>query len=216
MSYASLITTLEEQPTTVTSDGKEYLQASSLTNDNQKLRVLLRCAHDSSCAKQFKDTLKDALLIGSGDLLLEDEGKTPVLLLRSVSKAYPDQFLNEVSITGRLSGSIKEADKSCSSSIAVNRMKGNEEAPDWFRIRCFGVNRERLQQAPKGALVTASGILEQRVSSKQEPYVEVKTRVLRFHAKPGSYNPSEGKEAAGYAQSDFEGADAPPMPADWV
>lgn len=215
LSYASLLTSLDAKPETVTIDGEEFHQVSTTTTDGQKLTVTLRCKPTSSCAKNFMAADKGALLIASGDLSLDDDGNVPIITLRSLCKGYEDQFLNEVSITGRLSGTIKEAEKSLSSSIAVNRFRGEEEVTDWFRVRCFGLNRDKLEDAPKGALVTASGILEQRTSAEKTPFVEVKTRVLRLHARPKGYDPSAGKEAAGYSQSDFEGDDAPPLPSDW-
>jgi hypothetical protein len=155
------------------------------------------------------------LIIASGDPTLDDGGSDLILSLRSLSKGYDDQWLNEVSITGRLSGTCKPADKSASTSVAINRFSGDEEVTDWFRIRCFGLNRDKLLEAPKGTLVTASGVFEGKLTAEKKPYIEIKTRVLRLHARAGNHNAAEGKAAAGYATSDFDGSDAPPMPSDW-
>jgi hypothetical protein len=178
--------------------------------------VVLQCRTDSGCAANCKELTVDALVIACGDPTLDDEGNALILSLRSLCKGYDDQFLNEVSITGRLSGTCKPAEKSASTGLAVNRFSGEDEVTDWFRIRCFGLNRDKLLEAPKGALVTASGVFEGKISAEKKPYVEVKTRTLRMHARAGNYNAAEGKQAAGYAASDFDGSDGPPMPSDWT
>ena len=183
--------------------------------DEQQIPLFVKARPGSSVANTLLGQEVGNLVILTGDLQLDEDKNLPVLVLRSICKGYPDQFLNEVAVTGRLSGQIREADKSDSTSLAVNRVQEGEETTDWFRIRCFGLNRERLVEAPKGALVTATGILELRTSKEDKPFVEVKTRVLHLHAKPGGHNAAEGKEAAGYANSDFDGSDVGGMPTNW-
>lgn len=220
LSFAVLLLSITTPPGVAQADGREVLQTVAQTTDKEPFAVTLRCRTDSGCAANFKGLAPGALVIASGDPTLDDEGNALILSLRSLCKGYDDQFLNEVSITGRLPGpdrvKITETGKSASSSLAINRFKeGDEEHTDWFRIRCFGLNKDKLTDAPQGALVTASGVFEGRLSSEKKSFVEVKTRVLRFHAKARGHNAAEGKAAAGYASSDFDGSDSAPMPSDW-
>lgn len=215
MSTASILTTITSAPTLEAIAGGELATCSTETAGSDKIQLKVVARPGSATANSLLAQAAGALVIITGDLTLDDDGDLPVLNLRSISKAYPDQHLNEVSVTGRLSGQLRPAEKSDSTSLAVNRLANGEEKTDWFRIRCFGANRERLLEAPKGALATASGILEMRTSKEGKPFCEIKTRVLRFHAKPRGHDAAEGKEAAGYSNADFDGSDAPPMPADW-
>ena len=215
MSTASILTTIASEPKLEAVPGGELATCETLTNDDQKIKLRVVARPGSATANSLLGQAAGNLVILTGDITLDGDGNLPVLNLRSLCKGYGDQFLNEVSVTGRLSGSLKEAEKSDSSSLAVNRMENGEEKTDWFRIRCFGANRERLLEAPKGALATASGILEMRTSREGDPFVEVKVRVLRLHAKPRGHDAAEGREAAGYSSADFDGSDAPPMPSDW-
>jgi len=215
LSTASILTKIHTQPALLATGGGELAVCETLTDDQQKVQLRVAARPGSATANALLGQAVGSLVIVTGDITLDKEGNLPTLNLRSLCKGYEDQFLNEVSVTGRLSGQLKEAEKSDSSSLAVNRLENGEEATDWFRIRCFGANRERLLEAPKGALVTASGILEMRTTKENKPYVEVKVRVLRFHAKAGAHNAAEGKEAVGYSNADFDGSDAPAMPADW-
>jgi hypothetical protein len=215
LATASILTSISAKPGLTQVDGAEMATCDTLTADSQKIPLLVKARPGSTVANTLLAQETGNLVILTGDLQLDGDGNLPVLVLRSLCKGYPDQFLNEVAVTGRLSGQIREADKSDSTSIAVNRMQNGAEKVDWFRIRCFGLNRERLLEAPKGALATASGILEMRTSREDQPFVEVKTRVLHLHAKPRGHDAAEGKEAVGYANSDFDGSDAPPMPTDW-
>ena len=215
MATASILTSISAKPGLTQVDGTEMATCDTLTADNQKIPLFVKARPGSTVANTLLAQEVGNLVILTGDLQLDGDGNLPVLVLRSLCKGYPDQFLNEAAVTGRLSGQIREAEKSDSTSIAVNRMQNGAEKVDWFRIRCLGLNRERLLEAPKGALATASGILEMRTSKENQPFVEIKTRVLHLHAKPRGHDAAEGKEAAGYANSDFDGSDAPPMPTDW-
>jgi single-stranded DNA-binding protein len=215
LATASILTTVSAKPELSSVYGVEMATCDTLTADSQKIPLFVKARPGSTVANTLLAQDVGNLVILTGDLQLDDDGNLPALVLRSLCKGYPDQFLNEVAVTGRLSGQIREADKSDSTSIAVNRLENGEEKVDWFRIRCFGLNRERLVEAPKGALATASGILEMRTSKDDKPFIEVKTRVLHLHAKPRGHDAAEGKEAAGYANADFDGSDAPAMPTDW-
>lgn len=216
MSYVSLLTKLDAAPKLLPVGGQELLLATSCTPDEQKILATLMCRADSSCAANFKQRQADDLVIVSGDLGLDEDGNLPLILIRSICKAHPDQFLNEVSVTGRLGGKSRETEKSIAESIAVDR-GGDSDQPYWFRIRCFGANKTKLESIDKGCLVTASGVLEMRQSAEKQAFVEIKTRVLTAHTR-GGYNPASGKDAAGYAQGDFdgdEGASVPGLPANW-
>lgn len=215
LSTCSILTSIDSEPKLEAVPGGELAVCQTLTKDNQKIQLRAMARPGSSIANALLAQAVGNLVILTGDITLDGDGNLPILNLRSLCKGYEDQFLNEVSVTGRLSGVLKEADKSDSSSLAVNRMVAGEEKTDWFRIRCFGANRERLADAPKGALVTASGILEMRTTKEDRPYVEIKVRVLHLHAKAGAHNAAEGKEAVGYSNADFDGGDAPACPADW-
>ena len=215
MSTASILTTIASEPKLEAVPGGELATCETLTDDAQKIQLRAVARPGSAIANALLAQAVGNLVILTGDVTLDEDGNLPLLNLRSLCKGYPDQFLNEISVTGRLSGVLKEAEKSDSTSLAVNRMVNGEEKTDWFRIRCFGANRERLLEAPKGALVTASGILEMRTSKEEKPYVEVKVRVLRMHAKAGAHDAAEGKQAVGYSNADFDGSDAPPMPGGW-
>ena len=215
MSTASILTKIASRPTLEAVSGSELATCETLTDDAQKIQLRVVARPGSATANSLLDQEVGSLVILTGDITLDGDGNLPVMNLRSFCKAHEDQFLNEASVTGRLSGQVREADKSISSSLAVNRLENGEEKVDWFRIRCFGANRERLLDAPKGALVTASGILEMRTSKEGTPFVEVKVRVLRLHARARGHDAADGKEAAGYSNADFDGSDAPPMPADW-
>lgn len=215
MSTASILTSITEAPQLSDAIDGGSVIAQTITADNQKIQLEVRARSGTALANNLLALALGDLVILSGDLILDAKGDLPILKLRSLCKGHPEQFLNEVTVTGRLSGQIREAEKSDSTSVAVNRMENGEEKVDWFRIRCFGLNRERLLAAPKGALVTASGSLEMRMSKEDKPFVEVKTRVLRMHAKARGHDAAEGKEAAGYSQADYDGSDAPPMPAGW-
>ncbi len=215
MSTASVLTKIASRPTLEAVSGNELATCETLTDDAQKIQLRVVARPGSATANSLLGQEVGNLVILTGDITLDGDGNLPVMNLRSICKGHEDQFLNEVSVTGRLSGQVRGAEQSDSSSLAVNRLENGEEKVDWFRIRCFGANRERLLDAPKGALVTASGILEMRASKEGTPFVEVKVRVLRFHARARGHDAADGKEAAGYSNADFDGSDAPPMPADW-
>lgn len=186
------------------------------TPGDPAIPITLTCKPGSTIFSNLGQTKVGDLLIATGDMTLDSDGNLPVIWLRSICKGYEDQYLNEAVVTGRLSGQLREAEKSDSSSIAVNRLDdAGKEATDWFRFRCFGANRERLVEAPKGALATVAGILDLRTSKDEKLFVEVKTRVLRLHARAGGHDAAAGKEATGYSNADFEGNDGPQMPHDW-
>lgn len=217
MSTATFVVALAAPPATTQLGGKEALEAFAATNSREPSNVLLQCHAGTSAAGVFATKQANDLLIVSGDLTLDGNGNTPLLYTRVICDATPNQYLNEVNLVGRIAGEPKVTGsaKSCSRSVAVNRYIGGEEQTDWFKVRGYGFAKDKLEQAPKGALVSISGILEQRTSREGQPYPEVKARVVKIHGKPkgggSAADPSAGK-AAGYSAEDFN---SPEMPWDW-
>lgn len=213
MSTAFLIVTLASQPTTAEINGKESLEAYAATCGREPTQLLLQCYASTTLGGLFATKNADDLIIVSGDLLLDADGNTPRVIMRAMCNGHPDQYLNEVNVVGRLTGDVRlaESNKSCSRSLAVNRYTNNEEHTDWFQVRGFGYAKDRLEGAPKGALVSVSGILDQRTNREGKTYPEIKARTVKIHGKPrdtSATDPSGGK-AAGYSQADFDGKDCP-------
>lgn len=218
MSSATIITALAAPPTPTTAGGKEILEALAATQAQTPLQLLLRVRGGSGVASAFSTKTTGDLVIVSGDLILDDDGNQGILYCRVCCDAAPSQYLNEVTIVGRLGpeGRVASSGKSACRSVAVNRFVAGEEVTDWYPVRGFGYTMEKLQGAPKGALVSVSGSLDQRTSKEGSAYIEIKARTLRIHGKPkGGGNPAAGTTAHGYDHSDFTGESADDMPFDW-
>lgn len=217
MSTATFVVALAAPPAGTQLGGKEALEAFASTNGRDPSSVLLQCHAGTSAAGVFATKAANDLLIVSGDLTLDDSGNTPLLYTRVICDATADQYLNEVNLVGRIAGDPKVTDsgKSCSRSVAVNRYIAGEEKTDWYKVRAYGYALDKLAKAPKGALVSVSGMLEQRTSREGQPYPEIKARVIKIHGRPkgtsSPADPSAGK-AAGYSSEDFT---SPEMPWDW-
>lgn len=220
MSYATLVVSLNATPLAATASGREVLSAPVQTVHSDPANLVIRAIAGSNVATAFATKAQGQALIVSGDLIL-DEDSGPVLYARMICDAHPDQYLNEVMIVGRIAGEVRvaESGKSCSRSIAVNRFADGKEITDWFKVRGFGHWKDRLETAPKGALVSVSGFLDQRTNRDGNPYCELKCRALRVHSKPkggGGVNPAQGTTAVGYAAEDFSGeGEAENMPFNW-
>lgn len=219
MSYCTIVVALAAAPVQTVADGKEVLEAFAATTTAEPVNILLRIKSGTNPAKVFAAKDKGELIITSGDLVLSPEGDTAILYGRVVCDAQPDQFINEVLVVGRLSSEarVSSTAKSASRSIAVNRFVQGNELTDWFTVRGYGYTMDKIVDAPKGALVSVCGTLEQRTSKKGDPYVEVKCRALRVHSKSksggGGGDIAAGTKAAGYSHEDFAGE--PTMPHDW-
>lgn len=216
MSTATLVVALAAPPADIQIGGKQALEAFAAINSKDSAHVLLQCLAGTAAANAFATKKPNDLLIVSGDLTLDEKGATPLLYTRVICGATADQYLNEISIVGRIAGDarVSESAKSCVRSVAVNRYVAGEELTDWFKVRAYGFFKDKLEQAPKGALVSISGILEQRTSREGQPYPEIKARIIKLHGKPkgaSAADPSAGK-AAGYSAEDFS---SPEMPWDW-
>lgn len=219
VSYATLVVALNAVPQVMAVNGKELLETGAKTAHADPADLTVRVIAGSAVAAAFATKQQNQRLIVSGDLIL-DADKGPVLYARVICDAADDQFLNEVMVVGRIAGEPRSAEsgKSASRSLAVNRFVNGEEVTDWFKLRGFGYWKERLENAPKGALVSVAGFLDQRTNKEGKPYTELKVRSLRTHAKSkgggGGANPAAGTTAAGYAAEDFSGEGAA-MPFDW-
>ena len=151
-------------------------------------------------------------MIVSGVLHLEDS--QPILTPQVICKATDEQYFNEVTLVGNLSGSVRPAEKSCSRSIGESRpvRKGTEweELTDWFVVRGYGNTddnssiKDRLSGAAKGSLVQVNGALSQRTSKTKEPYVEVKIRRLRVHKRGGGGVPDPAANKSGVVGYDHD------------
>lgn len=220
MAYASLTLRLGAVAVPLVSDGVEIIECLAQTTTPEPAAITLRARSGTAVAKALAELAADALIIANGDLLLGEQGSTAILSLRQLCTAYPDQYLNDVILVGRLSGQFKVAEKSVSTSIACDRYVNRESVTDWFRIRFFGGNADRLQTVPKGSLLTCCGMLDHRTNKDGQPYPEIKGRVFRVirkgkAANGATPNPAAGTSAVGYDQADFEQDDSESFPLDW-
>lgn len=189
----------------------------SLKSNDDPIPVLIRSSAASPIAKALLLFKPDDLVVVTGSLSLDKEGNTPELYVHTCCPAYPDQYLNNVSLTGRIGNEsrVSESSKSCSRSVAVNRYSNGEQLTDWFKIRGYGNWRDRLQNAEKGSLTEVEGQLESRTNRNGEPYCEVKVRhvVVHSRSKSSAGNPAAGTNAVGYDHDAFSGIDTAPF--DW-
>jgi single-stranded DNA-binding protein len=216
MSCASLIVALADQPTQQPFDGRELICAHAAIQGSQPVNIALQAIPDTAAGKALLTKQQGALLIVSGALSLIDDGNTPLITASVVCDAHPDQYLNEAMIVGRVGGEVRlaESGKSACRSIAVNRYRKSAdsgepiEETDWYPIRGFGLNKDKLERAGKGALLQVSGIFSQMTSAKDEAYCEIRARHIRVHLSSGGGggNPAAGTTAAGYEQESFMGS----------
>lgn len=216
MAYSTIAVALGTTPGPSVANGKEVLECYANTTGTEPVTLLLRVRNGSAAAAAFATKASGSQLIVSGDLILNDATGASVLFVSMFCDAFEKQFINETVVVGRLSGEAKPSptQKSVSRSLAVNRYQNNEEITDWFRLRGFGFVMEKLTKAPKGALVSVHGCLEQRTNKEGHPYLELKCRSLRVHNKPkGQADPAAGTSASGYDSESFNGSSD--MSTDW-
>jgi single-stranded DNA-binding protein len=215
MSYASCVLALADAPATSVIDGREYLTANAAIQGAQPVTVLLRAYPGGSAAKALAAKAAGELLLVSGEVQLNADSTHPVLDASVVCNATDSQYLNEVCIVGRVASDYRatESGKSGKRTVAVNRYRKNpeteepEELTDWFGVRGFGYNRDKLEAIAKGSLVEVTGCFEQLTNAKKEPYCEIKARAIRVHkSRGGNRNPAAGTSAAGYDQDAFNGS----------
>lgn len=223
MSYASLVVALTDQPTAGSVDGRELIQVRAAVQGSQPVDVALQAIPGSAPGDALLSKQQGSLLIVSGEICLVNDGNTPLITTGVICDAHPDQYLNEVVVVGHVGGETRAAQsgKSASRAIAVNRYRRSPdseepiEETDWFRIRGFGYNLEKLERVSVGALLQVSGSLSQMTSAKGEPYCEVRARSIRVHRnKGGGGNPAAGTTAAGYDQEAYMGS-PDDMPTKW-
>lgn len=231
MSYLSAVVTIDSiatSPDLLPGDtGKRYLHHHGFIPSQEPVAIVLELKPDGEVAKAI--TEPGHYLI-AGELRKqqvtkengEKGGEFPVVRVFVASPAAEGQFLNEVSIVGRIGGEAREASSGKSSrvGVAVNRYRQvagqdkPEELTDWFTCRGFGYTKEKLEKVGKGALVELQGCLSQLENKDGEPYFEVRLRSLRSHGK-GSGGSARGVApaaesegaVAGYSEESFAGAD---------
>ena len=194
------------------------VEAFASTNSETPVNFLIRARAGSNVASSLLQKQKDQFLLVTGELIPDrDKGET-VLLIRTVNDAFEGQFINEANVMGRCSGKIREAPKSSSTGVAVNRYDATQpdDKPDWFNIRGFGKLKDRVNKLTKGDLVEVSGMLTAASNKEGRQYLEVKTRFLKVHKKSsgggsGHSNPAPNSNAAGMDDSDFQGDDDMPF-----
>jgi len=215
MSYASLIVALQDQPAKQTLDGRELICARAAIQGSQTVDIALQAIPGTASGDALLTKQQGALLIASGAVSLIDDGNTPLITTSVICDAHPDQDLNEVVVVGRIGGDVRlaESGKSACRSIACNRYRKPSdsdepiEETDWYPIRGFGLNKDKLERASKGALVQIAGVFSQMTSAKDESYCEIRARNIRIHRAGTGGNPAAGTTAAGYDQESFMGSD---------
>jgi single-stranded DNA-binding protein len=215
MSYASLIVALADQPAKRSLDGRELIHVLASIQGSQPVSVALQATPGTASGDALLAKSAGALLLASGEIALIDDGNQPLITTRVICDAHPDQYLNEVVIVGNIGGSPRMASsgKSTSRSVAVNRYSRAPDSEelventDWFRVRGFGFNLDKLERIGKGALVQVTGSFSQMTSSSDDPYCEIRARTIRIHrSKGGGGNPAAGTTAVGYDQESYMGS----------
>jgi single-stranded DNA-binding protein len=224
MSYATATVTLTGALTSGLDNGKESFSVAAEVPGDPAVRIQLWVPASASALKQLQETKPGDRLIASGPLSLIEDGNLPRITALVVCPASPDQYLSEAVIVGRIGSDAKvaESGKSAKRSVAVNRYRRNPETDetieetDWFAVRAFGFNMQKLERLAKGSLVQVAGTLSQMTSSKGEAYPELKARSITTHKgrKGGQGDPSKGTKASGYDSEAFMG-DAADISLDW-
>lgn len=211
MSYACSVVEITDTPATVSRHGKEFISASGQIPSGQEPVLVTVRAYANSKAAEFlsKETSGSRILI-AGEVALSEEPQQPIITAFACCTAHQDQYLNEVSLVGRLGSEPRASDKSTKRSIAANRYYPNPdggdpiEETDWYGCRTFGNSQERFSKAEIGSLLEVAGSFSQMKNGKGEPFVEVKVRSFRVHKGRSSSNPAAGTTAVGYDQSSYE------------
>lgn len=213
MGYASSVIALGAKPAPATHEGKEYLESSAVICGEPSVNVVVRTYAGSAAAGVFKDKEPGDRLLASGEICLDPDGNVPILTATVICNGHPDQYLNEIVVVGNLGSAARDSGsgKSVKRSIAANRhyRDPNQEDPvevtDWFGIRAYGYNKERLEALEKGSLLEVSGSLAQMTNAKGEPFCEIKARAIKVHRSAKPLNPAAGTTAVGYDQDAFNG-----------
>jgi single-stranded DNA-binding protein len=224
MSYATATVTLTGALTPGVEAGKESFSALAEIPGDPAVRVQLWIPATASSLKHLQEAKTGDRLLVSGPLSLAEEGNLPRVTALVVCPASQEQYVSEALVVGRIGSDTKTAEsgKSAKRSLAVNRYRRDPETDetieetDWYTVRAFGFNMQKLERLNKGALVQVAGTLSQMTSAKGELYSELKARSITVHKnrKGGQPDPAKGTKATGYDADAFMG-DADDISLDW-
>lgn len=212
MSYASVLLHLGCQPHEQTQSGRAFLAATGSIPGTQPVELTLLAYPDSPAAKALQGHTPGDILIASGEVVLDEDNNAPIITAAVICDGHQDQYLNEVVVVGNVGSEarIAESGKSAKRSIAVNRYlvdpatEERTEKTDWYGVRCFGFNKEKLERISTGSLVLVAGSFNQLTNADGGQFCEIKARNVRV-LKNRQLDPGAGTTAAGYDQSTFNG-----------
>jgi single-stranded DNA-binding protein len=222
MAYATAVITLATTSSApISTDGQPemHIYKALIPSGGTPVEAELHAKPGSKIQEAMAQQPLDARLLVAGFLsaidLPDDGGSLPIVTLTMLCPATPEQFLNEVTIVGRVGGKARESEKSSRVPVAVNRYlkpPAGEEKPievtDWFPVRGFGFSKAKIEALEKGTLIEVSGSLSQMQSSKGSGFFEIRARQIRSHGKSkgrgGAVAPA-ASSAVGYTAEEFEG-----------
>ena len=220
MAYATLICTLDSAsaPPTSPDGGPEMHCYDASIPGEQPVLLELRAKPGSKLQEALAATTVGSRIMACGFLTTldtEEIGQRPVISVCVICPATKDQFLNEVSLVGRVGGEARSAEKSAKVPVAMNRYRKNPDDPegdpieetDWIGVRGFGFVKGKIEKLAKGTLIEVAGSLSQMTNAKKLPFFEVRARSLRSHGKGksrGNAVAPKSTSAVGYSADDFE------------
>lgn len=219
MSSGIFALTLASPAVATEEEGHEVLEVHAQISGERPAPILLRAVASTTAAEYLKTRQGGDHVLACGELIIERETDQAILQSWSISAALPEQYLNEVTLVGRLTNEPRGSGsaKSVSRTVAVNRYANETQLTSFFQVRGYGYARDKLETIPKGSIVHANGVLEAMENKEGKPYCEIKIRKLRTlerNYKDGS-DPAKGKQAGGYSHKEFT-AEAGDMPAQWL
>ena len=224
LANAILVACLETDPYPARYGNDDYLEVCTTTPGQDGFGVVLRARAASEGPSNFlKIKKKGDLVCVSGELTLGSKDSQfdgiPIIKVFSISDASESQYINEVTIVGRFVREAKEANLSCSRSVAVNRYIGKDQITTYFRVRGFGRIKDRIFESPKGTLVEIVGSITGAKNKEGKFYTEIKTKRLQTHQKGSGggvqADPAKELSAAGYEHSQFQGNQEDSIPSNW-
>lgn len=211
MSYACSVVEITDTPAPLSWHGREFIAATGkIPSGQEPVLVTVRAYADSKAAEFLSKGVPGGRILVAGEVALSEEPQQPIITAFACCTAHPDQYLNEVSLVGRLGSEPRVSEKSVKRSIAANRYYANPdggdpiEETDWYGCRTFGNSQERFSKAEVGSLMEVAGSFSQMKNGQGEPFVEVKVRSFRVHKGRSSSNPAAGTAAVGYDQASYE------------
>lgn len=212
MSTAILTLALATDPRQECFDSIEVLNAFAETTSGEPVQLQLRVKTGTEKALNYSKYKKDDRLLVTGELILDESSSLPIVYANTICKAIPEQFVNEVVIVGGVGkeGKVSEKGTSLRRAIAVNRWTKSpgttelRKLTDWFQVRSWKYQFEKMQKIPNGSLCEITGMLWPMQTHDKKPYVEVRCRTLKVHKRSGSRpDPAKETSAIGYSDSDF-------------